>query len=114
MPIISPSVAKKITPNRTKTTDECESKKAKSIRLTRKVQQIKDDSLKVMETTKLVQQEENQPNEEKTAVRSTLLSENQQNLSFSFRLMKNLLQIVLNLFYQVNLQLMHVMIKVNH
>lgn len=50
--IISPAVVKKITPNRKKTTNEGEEQKVKSLRLTRKVQQITDD-VKSIETTKL-------------------------------------------------------------
>lgn len=52
LPIISPIVTKKATPSRKKITEEGEEKKAKSLRLARKVQDSKP-----METTKLIKKQ---------------------------------------------------------
>ncbi|CAF0736953.1 unnamed protein product [Adineta steineri] len=56
--VISPTVTKKITPNRKKKADDNdEEKKPKSIRLIRKVQQTTDDS-KILETSKLIRKQD--------------------------------------------------------
>ncbi|CAF1090416.1 unnamed protein product [Rotaria sordida] len=65
LPIISPSIVKKITRTQTKIDAHNEEKKTKSIRLTREVHQIKHDS-KSIETTKLIKQREIINTEEKT------------------------------------------------
>ncbi|CAF3570624.1 unnamed protein product [Rotaria socialis] len=79
LPIISPNVVKKVTPNRTKTDELGEEKKKNSIRLARKVHQVKQDS-KSIETTKLTKQQKQEINtEQETEVPITLVKKLQTN-----------------------------------
>jgi hypothetical protein len=84
--IISPTVVKKITPTRKKTTDDGEEKKTKSLRLARKVHQTTADS-KSLETTKLTkkQKKDETNTEEETDVGNTLQSKCHVTLPFRFR-----------------------------
>ncbi|CAF4053236.1 unnamed protein product [Rotaria sp. Silwood2] len=80
LPIISPAVGKKITSNRMKTDDQGEEKKTKSLRLTRKVHQIKHDT-KSIETTKLTKQQEINTEEKTDTKEKSIANHTKSNLS---------------------------------
>jgi hypothetical protein len=110
LPVISPTVVKKVTPTRNKTDADGEEKKAKSLRLTRKAPSTTEEQkpVEAVKSTKKTKKEEVHT-EEETEVRVIALL----TLDHALTYRKSRLSLVRNQSCRANLRLMCAIIKAN-